>query len=197
MWYFALSQNCFKCNYTNILASNPEPFYFVLQYVLKKLVFIRKSILILQWTNTVLWTNGVTSLMKVLPKDWIPSKLHEIIVVLFLTRGIRFQVKIARNHCANTKSFSVAFVHLFHPPVWGARVMKCTFDCCLPVGKAPKTRRHLYMCRCWQGSLFPCCQRPFYFHKDMLVSVLQYGAWITVYGGGLLSTWQNNVIPHS
>lgn len=103
MWYFALSQNCFKCNYTNILASNPEPFYFVLQCVLKKLVFIRKSTLIIQWTNTVLWTNGVTSLMKVLPKDWIPSKLHEIIVVLFLTRGIRFQVKIVRNHCANTK----------------------------------------------------------------------------------------------
>lgn len=76
-----------------------------------------------------------------------------------------------------SKLFNMTFVHVFYPPLWGAWVMKCTFDCRLPVGKTPKTRRHLYMCRCWQGSLLSC-QRPFYFHKDMLVSVLQYGVWI-------------------
>lgn len=59
--------------------------------------------MIIQWANTVLWTNGVTSLIKVLLKDWIASKLHERIVELFLKWGIRFQVKIIKNHHANTK----------------------------------------------------------------------------------------------
>lgn len=93
-------------------------------------------------------------------------------------RHDRVPVNIVRNHCMNIELIDGTFVRIFYRLLWGTRVMKCRFDCRLPVGKAPKTRRHLCMCRCWQGSLFSCCQRLFYFHKDMFVSVLQYVMWI-------------------
>lgn len=101
-------------------------------------------------------------------------------------RHNRISVNIVRKHSMNIKLLNVTFTYICYPLLWGTWVMKCSFDCRLSVGKVPKTRKHLYMCRCWPGSSFLLLSKTILFSQRYVCicsTIWHVNSIPVVYGG--------------